>query len=178
MAFTLHNISQEMVSKEHAGEVCRGKENRVYILFHTNKPLEFRQTVKEICDAIIGQMNRIMQLSVNIGIGGYVSGLENIYISCGEAEEALSYHYILGGNHVIEIESIREKKGWADVEKLVEKIILHVKKNDGCEIKNDMWEMKEAKRGLFFSGWWIFWTSSAGFPVRKMIRCLFRKSRC
>ncbi len=146
MAFTLHNISQEMVSKEHAGEVCRGKENRVYILFHTNKPLEFRQTVKEICDAIIGQMNRIMQLSVNIGIGGYVSGLENIYISCGEAEEALSYHYILGGNHVIEIESIREKKGWADVEKLVEKIILHVKKNDGCEIKNDMWEMERALR--------------------------------
>lgn len=146
MAFTLHNISQEMVKRNNAGEVCRGKENRVYILFYSNKPVEFRQTVKEICDGIIGQMNQIMKLAVNVGIGSYVSGLENIYISCEEAEEALAYHYILGENHAIEIESIREKKGWADADKLVENIILHVKKNDRREIDKDMAAMESTLR--------------------------------
>lgn len=146
MAFTLHNISQEMVQRSNAGEVCRGKENRVYILFYTNKPVEFRQTITEICDGIIRQMNQIMQLAVNVGIGSYVSGLENIYVSCEEAEEALAYHYIMGGNHVIEIESIREKKGWADGEELVENIVLHVKKNDIREIKKDMAAMETVLR--------------------------------
>lgn len=166
MAFTLHNISQEMVQQYHAGEVCRGKENRVYILFYSNKPVEFRRTIKEICDDIIRQMNQIMKLTVNIGIGSYVSGLENIYLSCEEAEEALTYHYIMGENHVMEIESIREKKGWANVENLTESIMLHVKKNDAGEIKKDMEAMESALRDCRYE------RRSAGIILQRVVDML------
>lgn len=45
------------------------KDHRTYMLLHSNHPVEFRQTVKDICCEIIDQMNRIMQLAVNIGLG-------------------------------------------------------------------------------------------------------------
>ena len=81
MAFVLHNISQEMVQQSKVGEVCQGKDHRTYILFHSNKPALLRQAVKDICNEIISQMNRIMQLAVNIGLGSCVTETEKIYIS-------------------------------------------------------------------------------------------------
>ncbi len=137
MAFVLHNISQEMVQQSKVGEVCQGKDHRTYILFHSNKPALLRQAVKDICNEIISQMNRIMQLAVNIGLGSCVTETEKIYISYEEAEEALEYHYVLGGNHVMEMEEIREEKRPADVEGLLNGIALHVKGNDIGKIEED-----------------------------------------
>ncbi len=146
MAFVLHNISQEIVQRNKAGEVCQGKDHRTYMLLHSNRQMEFRQTVKDICGEIIAQMNRIMQLAVNIGLGSYVTETENIYISYEEAEEALEYHYIMGGNHVMEIEVIREEKKQVDVDKMLDEIILHVKGNDVSGIKNDFASMEKELR--------------------------------
>ena len=137
MAFVLHNISQEMVQQSKAGEVCQGKDHRTYILFHSGKPAELRQPVKDICYGIIAQMNRIMQLAVNIGLGCCVTETEKIYLSYEEAEEALEYHYVLGGNHIMEMEAIREEKRQADVDGMLDGIGLHIKGNEVGKIEED-----------------------------------------
>ncbi|RAZ93420.1 DNA-binding response regulator, partial [Klebsiella oxytoca] len=77
----LHNISQEIVKRNKAGEVCQGKDHRTYMLLCSNRPVEFRQSVRHICNEIIAQMNQIMHLEVNIGLGSYETELENIYKS-------------------------------------------------------------------------------------------------
>lgn len=146
MAFVLHNISQEIVQRNKAGEACQGGDYRTYMLLHSDRPVEFRQTVKEICAEIIAQMNQIMHLAVNIGLGSYATEIENVYRSYEEAEEALEYHYVLGGNHVMDIEEIRQEKGQADVDRLLDEIALHVKENNSEKIKQDFIAMKEELR--------------------------------
>lgn len=150
MAFVLHNISQEIVQGMGAGEVCQGGDYRTYMLLHSNRPVEFRQTVADICREIIVQMNQIMHLDVNIGVGSYATEIENIYISYEEAEEALEYHYTLGGNQVIEIETIREKKSQADVEKLIDAIGLHVRENDSQKIGKDFAALEKTMKKCLY----------------------------
>lgn len=166
MAFVLHNISQEIVKRNMAGEVCQGKDHRTYMLLCSNRPMEFRQTVKKICSEIITQMNQIMHLEVNIGLGSYASELENIYKSYEEAEEALEYHYIMGGNHVMEIETIREEKNQADVDKMLGDMALHVKENDRNKIQNDFAGMEEALRECCYD------RRSAGVVLQRVVEML------
>lgn len=166
MAFVLHNISQEIVGRNKAGEVCQGKDHRTYILLHSNRPVEFRQRVKNICREIIGQMNQIMQLAVNIGLGSYVTETENIYKSYEEAEEALEYHYIMGGNHVMEIEEIREGKRQADVDEIMDAIALHVKGNESRKIEEDFRNMEKVLRDCFYD------RRSAGVILQRVVDML------
>lgn len=146
MAFVLHNISQEIVQRNKAGEVCQGGDYRTYMLLHSDRPIEFRQTVMDICTEIIAQMNQIMHLAVNIGLGSYATEIKNIYHSYEEAEEALEYHYVLGGNHVMEIEAIREKKGQAEIDRFLDEINLHVKESDSQKIQKDFSIMEKELR--------------------------------
>lgn len=138
MAFVLYNISQEIVNKHQAGEVCQGPDHRTYVLFYSNKPVEMRQVVRQVCEEIIHHMNHVMQLEVNIGVGSGINQFKDIYKSCEEAEEALEYHYLLGGNQVFEMEVIREEKRQINVEEFLEAILLHTKENAPDKIKNDM----------------------------------------
>lgn len=166
MAFVLHNISQEIVKRNKAGEVCQGKDHRTYMLLCSNRPVEFRQSVRHICNEIIAQMNQIMHLEVNIGLGSYETELENIYKSYEEAEEALEYHYIMGGNHVMEIETIREEKNQADVDKMLGELALHVKENDSGKIKEDFSVMEKTLRECCYD------RRSAGVVLQRVVDML------
>lgn len=143
MAFVLYNISQEIVKKFKAGEVCQGQDHRTYILFYSNKPVEMSQTVKAVCNEIILHMNQLMQLDVNVGIGSCIKQFKYIYKSCEEAEEALGYHYLLGGNRMFEMEVIRQEVGQPGVEELLEAVLLHTKENAPEKIKQDMEKLKK-----------------------------------
>ncbi len=143
MAFVLYNISQEIVKKHGAGEVCQGQDHRTYILFYSNKPVEMGQRVKTVCDEIILHMNQVMQLEVNIGIGSCMKEFKDIDKSCEEAEEALAYHYLLGGNRIFEMEVIRQEAKEAAVDELLEAVLLHTKENAPHKIISDMEELKE-----------------------------------
>lgn len=137
MAFVLYNISQEIVRKYQSGEVWQGKDNRTYILFYSNKPIEFRQIGRKICEEIVLHMNQIMQLAVNIGIGSYVSEIEQVYRSYEEAEIALEYHYILGKNSVMDMERIQEEKKTGDMGELFDSFILYIKENNRDAIEKN-----------------------------------------
>ncbi len=150
MAFVLHNISQEIVMRCEAGEVCQGKDQRTYLLLHTFRPADFGRMVREVCYEIIGQMNRIMQLAVNIGLGSCVTEREKIYVSYEEAEEALEYRYTMGGNRMLEIDVIRAGKKQADVDGLLEGMALHVRENDGGKLEEDFDELENALRECLY----------------------------
>ena len=146
MAFVLYNISQEIVKRRGAGEVCQGKDNRTFILFHADKHVGFKETVKQVCRDIIVQINESMQLAVNIGIGNDAGKRKDIYVSYEEAEEALSYRYTLGGNEIIEMETIQKKRGQADMVKILDWIVLHVKENDKSKIQRDFFIIENILR--------------------------------
>ncbi len=137
MAFVLYNISQEIVQKKGAGEVCQGYDYRTYMLLHSSRQTEFKQTVKDICKEIIDKINEIMHLAVNIGLGSYETQTETLCRSYEGAEEALAYRYTMGGNHVLEIEEIRKEKRQADTDGLLGQIVLHVKENNAQAIAHD-----------------------------------------
>ncbi len=138
MAFVLYNITQEIVKKHMAGEVCQGKDHRIFILFYADKLSEFEALVQKVSSEIIAQMNRSTHMDVNIGMGGYKRKMRDIYLSYEEAEEALEYHYTLGGNRIQEIESIYENKKMMDIENTLDEIILHVKENHSRKLEEDM----------------------------------------
>lgn len=146
MAFVLFNISQELVMKYHAGEVCQGKDHRTFLLLHSNKPVEFRKVMEKLCAEIIEHMNQVMKLEVNIGLGGSVKELKDVFQSCEEAEEALEYHYLLGGNQVFEMKTIREEKKQINAEKLTQDILLHVKENAPQKVKADIVQLVDLLR--------------------------------
>lgn len=137
MAFALYNISDEIVKLHEAGEVCQGKDHRTFILFTRGRSEKARQTVAQVCRKVIDAMNEQMGLAVNIGLGSYVSSMEDIYLSSEEAEEALEYHYVMGRNRILEIGEILEKKSQASVENVLDDVILHMKENDKDKIEDD-----------------------------------------
>ncbi len=141
MAFVLYNISQEIVKKYMAGEVCQGKDHRTFILFYADKPAETEKTIRKVCGEIIAQMNRATHLDVNIGVGSYRKRMRDIYLSYEEAEEALEYHYTLGGNHVLEIEGIRQSRRTTGLEDILDEILLHVKENHSQKLEADIQQL-------------------------------------
>lgn len=143
MAFVLYNITQEIVERFEAGKVCQGKDHRTFILFHSNKPVELLQNIRQIYEEIIIHMNHVMEMKVNAGLGSSVSERKDIYKSYEEAEDALEYHYLMGGNRIFEMELIREGKKQPNVEKLLESILLHMKENTQDKIKTDMDRLKQ-----------------------------------
>lgn len=138
MAFVLYNITQEFVKKYEAGEVCQGKDHRTFILFHSNKPIELLQNIRQVYNEIILHMNQVMEMEVNAGLGSSVGELKDIYKSYEEAEESLTYHYLLGGNRIFEMEIIREEKKQPNVEGMLEAVLLHLKENASDKIKSDL----------------------------------------
>ena len=120
------------------------------MLLHTYRPADFGRMVREVCYEIIGQMNRIMQLAVNIGLGSCVTEREKIYVSYEEAEEALEYRYTMGGNRMLEIDVIRAGKKQADVDGLLEGMALHVRENDGGKLEEDFDELENALRECLY----------------------------
>ena len=150
MAFVLYNISQELVTRFEGGEVCQGKDHRTFILFHSNARSEFKQSSERICSNIIDQMNRLMQLSVNIGLGDCVYAMKDIYKSYEGAEEALDYHYVLGANCVIGRDVVRNEKRKVDIEKQIDFIMLHTRENDPGKLEESLHELEDILRDAMY----------------------------
>jgi two-component system response regulator YesN len=141
MAFALYNISQEIVKKYNAGEVCQGKDYRTFILFHSNKTVAIQQIIRTCCEEIIFHINKFFQLKINIGIGGNRSDFKEIYQSCEEAEEALGYCYLFNGNQVFEMDNILQKRKQPEVDGIMDHIILHIKENAPEKLRQDLYQL-------------------------------------
>ncbi len=119
MAFVVENISSEIVQGHNAGIAYRDSDNRICILFWTNRPKEFRREVELICDEIQKNVYHAMKLCVSIAIGCYVDSAECLYQSYECAAEALKYRYSRGMGSVFDCE---EKICEADFKELSEEL--------------------------------------------------------
>lgn len=161
MAFVAYNISEEIVGKYKAGEVCQGKDQRIFFLFHSNNRLGFDDTVERVLKEIIENVNENMQLAVSVGLGSVIYKMKEISLSCEGAEEALEYRYALGSNQVLGIDTIRKEKGIADTDFLLERIRLHMKENEERKLENDFRVLEDVLREYYYD--------------RKNIEVIFRK---
>lgn len=104
MSFVVENISNEIVSNHNAGLAYRDSDNRVCILFRTNKPKEHAGQVNAICREIKSTIYDAMKLSVSMGIGSYVASLEELYKSYDSATAILKFRYTKGTGVIFDCE--------------------------------------------------------------------------
>ncbi len=104
MSFVVENISNEIVSNHNAGLAYRDSDNRVCILFITNKPKEFVREAGIICQEIKDTVYQAMKLSVSMGIGKYVDNLGELSKSYDSATEILKYRYTKGTGVIFDCE--------------------------------------------------------------------------
>lgn len=104
MSFVVENISHEIVNNYHAGIAYRDSDSRVCMLLWTNTPREFKKEAVKICHEIQKTVYEAMKLSVSMGIGCYVSRLDELSKSYESAEEMLKYRYTKGSGHVYDCE--------------------------------------------------------------------------
>lgn len=150
MAFVLNNVIEEIISREKIGMVCQGRAQSTFILFAVNKPVESRRIIKQICEEIRQSVRETMQLDVNIGLGGYVLERKDISRSYEEAEEAMKYHYVQGGNCIIELETVLKEKRQADMEELLNEILRSIRENDESGLRKNFTELKESMRTCWY----------------------------
>lgn len=104
MSFVVENISNEIVNNHNAGLAYRDSDNRVCILFRTNKPKEYAGQVNAICREIKSTVYDAMKLSVSMGIGSYVTSLEELYKSYDSATAILKFRYTKGTGVIFDCE--------------------------------------------------------------------------
>ena len=102
MAFVVYNISDEVVRKHGAGIVYQEANSRIGILFQQNSTRDAFDSLGEVCREIKEKVYESMMLELSIAIGPRVRKLEKLHFSYDEAEKALDYRYLLGGNLLLD----------------------------------------------------------------------------
>lgn len=144
MAFIVYNLSQEIVNRYHGGEVCQGRDNRVFILFETDRPEEFHDTVRVICREIIDKVREVMNMGLNIALGEYQRGIGNIYRSYEKAEKVLLQQYCAGDGCIMEAGNGLDRVDCGpQVERVTDNLIRHIRECDHVRLKSDHKELEE-----------------------------------
>lgn len=105
MAFVLFNISDEIVSREHAGIAYQEGNNRVCILFFEDSAKKGAHYIWDICKEIQKEIKNVIGMDVSVCIGDHVKHLEELIFSYNRAFQALQYRYLLGGELLLDVEN-------------------------------------------------------------------------
>ena len=135
MAFVVENVSSEIVAEHHAGIAYRDSDNRICILFWTNRPNEFRREVEEICREIQENVYRAMKLCVSVAIGCYVDTPDLLYQSYECAAEALKYRYSRGMGAIFDCEEQICEADFKELSGELKKIALAIRSGDGTQME-------------------------------------------
>ncbi len=108
MHFIIHNISEEIVRDNQAGEVFLGNDEMVFILFSTNKPNAFQAVCKKVCEEIVSKVKQYFNTKVLVGIGQYSYSLSNLLPTYENALKALNYIEVLENVSVVDMDEISE----------------------------------------------------------------------
>lgn len=138
MAFVVENVSGEIVAEHHAGIAYRDSDNRICILFWTNRPNEFRREVEEICREIQENVYRAMKLCVSISIGCYVDTPDLLYQSYECAAEALKYRYSRGMGAIFDCEEKLCEADFKDLSGELKKIALAIRSGDKAKMEEHL----------------------------------------
>jgi two-component system, response regulator YesN len=153
MTFAVYNISDEILEQYQAGHASIGNDNRVSVLFQTNKPKTFELEIKSICKKLNCNIMKYMKIGTTIGIGRYVTCLEDIHKSYQEAEDSLEYQYLFGESSIIDMEDILQirmlQKDDLLLEDKIDPLILAIKMNDKHGIDDVLTKIQDAIKYSF-----------------------------
>lgn len=118
MAFVLYNVSNEIVSREHAGIAYQEGNNQVCVLFMGTRTKDFSDKIKKICREIQQKVKEVIGIEVSMGIGSWVKSPEELILSHDMAGKAIRYRYLLGGNLLLDMEEQKPDQGLSLYESL------------------------------------------------------------
>lgn len=117
MSFVVENISDEILRKYDCGRAYTDNEHRIFLLLHTNKPMEFLNKAVEICTEIQESVMQAMKLSISLGLGKYVNDLDDLHESYESAVQILQYCYTKGRGVLLNCEEqslLEEQIEWEE----------------------------------------------------------------
>ena len=147
MSFIVYNLCQEIVKKHSVGEVCQGKDNRVFLLFAADDPCREEDKIRTACRAIIEQVNRSMGLGICIALGSWEESLGSVYKSYEKAEDALLGKFTAGDNVVMDGRgSLSAEAASREIHRIRENCIRHMKEYNVFGLQEDFSQLEEGLR--------------------------------
>ncbi len=108
--FAVANMAQELMGSCFKCETFRVDDNRIVILINYRTDLSLNENktgITDTAESICKSIEKYLDITVTIGIGGLYEDLKDIYYSFLEAREAIAYKIVLGHNRVICAQDIR-----------------------------------------------------------------------
>lgn len=143
MAFVLFNVSDEIVSREHAGIAYQEGSNQVCILFTGNKSREFGGCIRRICREIQQKVHEVIGIEVSAGIGCWVRSPGALLISYDQAKKAIQYRYLLGGRLIIDTEECTPEPGMS-IQNYIDTLTEGLKTGNKKTVEQSLDEMEKA----------------------------------
>ncbi|MCP1110933.1 response regulator transcription factor [Ohessyouella blattaphilus] len=129
MAFVANNIAREIVEAHKAGLVFQDNDNRSYILFYTNRVKEEKKEVQGIAREIQEKVWETTGLTISVGLGEFVTSLEELDTSYESAIKSLTYRYIRGDGVIFDCEEADAQKSAEDLEDILSALIAEIRKD-------------------------------------------------
>lgn len=143
-SFVIYNISNEIMKKYEAGEVCKEDNNRGLLLFWTNYPRELEQKIRIICKEIQEAVYKVLKSTVTIGIGEKVHSLADLHKSYYDAADMLIYRYLWDENQIFDREKLQNQlEGNVKLDNIIEQVILSVKLKEMGQIEKNLIRIQE-----------------------------------
>ena len=147
MSFIVYNLCQEIVKEHSVGEVCQGKDNRVFLLFAADNPIREEDKIRTVCRAIIEQVNRSMGLGISIALGSWVESLGSAYKSYEKAEDALLGQFTAGDNVVMDERGrVSAQAVSGELYRIQKNCIRHMKEYNASGLSEDFAQLEEGLR--------------------------------
>lgn len=128
MSFAVGNICQEIMEQCHCGLVYQDDSNCNFMILQTNQPVSFLKQAKELCTKIQKSIYDMLKLRVSIGMGQYVSSLDELHLSYDSAVETLNYRYTLGEGILMDRENQELLlNGYVDIDKEINELMTDIK---------------------------------------------------
>ena len=146
-SFVIYNISDEIIKKYNAGEVCKGDNNKGLILLWTNHSREFEDKINLIFKEIQEEVFKVLKLTITISVGEIVYSLSDLHKSYKDAEQLLLYRYLWDENQIFDREKLKNKlNGSVNLDNVIDKVILGIKLNEKKQIEEKIIEIQELLR--------------------------------
>ncbi|CAI3721733.1 response regulator [Clostridium neonatale] len=149
-SFVIYNISDEIIKKYNAGEVCKGDNNKGLILLWTNHSREFEDKINLIFKEIQEEVFKVLKLTITISVGEIVYSLSDLHKSYKDAEQLLLYRYLWDENQIFDIEKLKNKlNGSVNLDNVIDKVILGIKLNEKKQIEEKIIEIQELLKNAY-----------------------------
>ena len=114
-SFSIQNICQEIVSRYMRGyvfEFRKGEFAAILCMLEEEEKDTLYEMLTDIKSSLDDFLQRLMNISISIGVGSSVSSLGELNHSCSHAEDALHQKLFLGKNQLILIDQLEMPDDW------------------------------------------------------------------